>query len=383
MNKLRVLVFSATYGAGHVRAAEAVIEVIHLREPSAEVTHLDCGDCLSKTFNTIIKSTYIGMIKYSPKLWGKLYNGTAKISPDSFIQGFLNKMGRNEFEKLINSQQPDVIICTYPTVAGVISQLRLKQKVRVPLVTVVTDYVVHSQWIHSGVDLYIVGSKEIRNGLVANGIDPGCIRTTGIPVSPAFDYQLNRSEIMNRLSLDPHRPTLLVMGGAYGVLDGIKDVCKAFAGGKYPVQLIVVCGKSKKLYKSLDEVVEKAENPVVRFGYVDNVEELMTAADIMITKAGGLTVSEALTKRLPLVIFRPIPGQEEANTVFLNKIGAGRSAANMEELESTVVSLLEHPEELKKMRRAAAEAVSGQSAERGVQHILYLLDEARNKTRIG
>lgn len=383
MKKLRVLVFSASFGAGHVRAAEAIIEAIRDREPQAEITHLDCGEFLSKTFNSIIKNTYIGLIKYSPKLWGKFYYGTAKIAPDSMIQRFLNQMGRNEFERLIHSLQPDLIVCTYPTVAGALSQLRLEHRLDVPVVTVVTDYVVHSQWIHAGVDQYIVGCNEVYGGLVARGIEPGRIKVTGIPVSPVFERSLNKKEIISGLGLSADRQTLLVMGGAHGVLDSLKEVCRLFADLSYPLQLIVVCGQDDRLYQTLDDVVAKARNPIIRFGFVNNMEEMMTAADIIITKAGGLTVSEALTRRLPLVIFRPIPGQEEANTVFLNKIGAGKTAGTLKEVGEIVQSLLEQPAELEKMRQAAAREIPGRAAERAAEHMLSLVDEVQDEVKIG
>ncbi|MGE5544923.1 MAG: MGDG synthase family glycosyltransferase [Bacillota bacterium] len=383
MNNLRVLVFSATFGAGHLRAAEAVIEAIRKKQPNAEITHLDCGEFLSKTFNNILKNTYIGLIKHSPKLWGRFYHGTAKISPDSLLQRFLNSMGRSEFQKIIGLLQPHLIICTYPTVAGVLSQLRLKGKLHVPLVTVVTDYVVHSQWIHQGVDLYIVGCKEVYDGLVARGINPGRVRITGIPVSSGFERHLNKTEIISSLGLCSDRHTLLIMGGAYGVLNRLKELCKFFANVQWPVQTIVVCGQDEKLYKSLDDIVAKALNPIVRFGFVTNVEELMTAADLIITKAGGLTVSEALTKRLPLVIFRPIPGQEEENAVFLSKIGAGKVAETQEKLVRIIQSLLEQPQELAKMRLAAAQTIPGRAAERAVEYMLSLANEVLNKEKTG
>lgn len=383
MKNLRVLVFSATFGAGHVRAADAVIEAIRLKEPAAEITHLDCGGFLNKKFNSVVKSTYLGMIKRTPKLWGKFYYGTSKISPDSAIQRFLNRMGRKDFKKYIQSLNPDLIVCTYPTVAGVLSELKLNKEIDVPLVTVITDFVVHSQWIHQGVDLYIVGCKEVFKGLVSRGIEPERIKVTGIPVSPRFERSLNRTEIAAKLGLDPNLPTLLIMGGAYGVLEGAKETCRIFADLDYPLQSVVVCGHDEKIYKSLADVIEKARNHMVHFGYVDNVEELMTAADIIITKAGGLTVSEALTKRLPLVIFKPIPGQEQENTIFLGRIGAGLVAGNQLELENIVRFLLEHPEELAKMRQAAARALPGRAAERAVGHMFNLIGEAQNEVKIG
>ncbi|MFZ3101058.1 MAG: glycosyltransferase [Desulfitobacteriaceae bacterium] len=378
MEQMSVLIFSATFGAGHMRAAEAVIEALRDKDPNVKITHLDFGAFLSKTFNTVIKNTYIKLIKYTPKLWGKFYYRTSKIPPNSVLQRFLNGLGRSEFVKFIQALQPDLVICTYPVVAGILAQQRLKGVLNVPLVTVVTDYAVHSQWIHSGVDLYIVGCKNVYDGLVAQGIDSRSIRITGIPVSPKFELKMDRQEILQKLGLLPKRATVLVMGGAYGVLGGIKWICKVLADTAFPIQSIIVCGQDEKLHKSLDSVIEEGINPVARFGFVQNVEELMSAADIIITKAGGLTVSEALTKQVPLVIFRPIPGQEEENAIYLEGIGAGRVAKSEEELEKIIFDLLEHPKDLERMRRAAEQALPGRAAEQTVECILQLLEKRQN-----
>jgi len=382
VEQLSVLIFSATFGAGHVRAAEGIIEALRAKEPDVEITHLDFGAFLSKTFNSVIKNTYIELIKHTPKLWGKFYYRTSKIPPGSVFQRFLNGLGRREFVKLIQKLQPDLVICTYPTVAGVLAQQRLKGVLNIPLVTVVTDYAVHSQWIHPGVDLYIVGCEFVCNGLVARGINPSSIRITGIPVSPKFDMVLDRQELLEKLNLKTNRTTFLVMGGAYGVLGGARMVCKILVNIAYPVQTIVVCGQDEKLYKSLEPLLEGGKNPIKRFGYVENIEELMTVSDIIITKSGGLTVSEALTKRLPLIIFRPIPGQEAENAIYLEGIGAGRIAKDEEELEKLILALLKYPEDLEPMRRAAARAVSGRASEQAVESMLQLLDK-QDTQRIG
>ncbi|MHB1406193.1 MAG: MGDG synthase family glycosyltransferase [Desulfitobacteriaceae bacterium] len=383
MQSLRVLIFSATFGAGHVRAAEAVSEALLARAPQTEVIHLDFGEFLSKTINKVIKSTYIELIKYTPKLWGKFYYRTTKISPDSVLQRFLNKLGRREFLRYIHNLRPDVIICTYPTVAGVLAELRLKKVLAIPVVTIVTDYTVHGQWIHPGVDLYIAGCQEVRDNLIRRGIEPGRIQVTGIPVSPKFEGQPDRGKILNRLGLAAGVPTVLVMGGAYGVLGGVKQVVKYLGDSEEPVQSIVVCGRDEKLFKSLDQIIEEARNPIVRFGFVTNVEELMTAADLIITKAGGLTVSESLTKGLPLIIYKPIPGQEEANAHFLTRIGAGKLAYTEGELEETLSGLLQDPEKLSKMRKAATSALPGRAAERAVDHILELQDPLISNDKFG
>jgi processive 1,2-diacylglycerol beta-glucosyltransferase len=383
VKKLRVLIFSATFGAGHVRAAEAIFEAIRTKEPSSEIIHLDFGEFLNKTINTVVKSTYIELIKHTPKLWGKFYYRTSKISPHSVFQRFLNRLGRREFLEYINSLQPDLIICTYPTVAGILAQLRLNHALDIPLVTVVTDYAIHSQWIHPGVDLYIVGCQEVSDGLISRGIEKQRIKVTGIPVSPKFEIPLERHVLCEKLGLDSERITLLVMGGAYGVLDGAKWISRIIADSKEDIQAIIVCGRDEKLYKSLDSIISEARNPILLLGYVRNVEELMSVSDLIITKAGGLTVSEALTKRLPLVIFKPIPGQEEANAIFVEKIEAGLVAYTVEELERILYRLINQPQDLKSMCLAAERSVVGNSAEQAVNHMLKLIDEQNIVQKIG
>lgn len=377
MSNLRVLIFSASFGAGHVRAAEALIEELRIAEPDVELKHIDFGAFLGRTFNSVLKNTYIELIKHTPKLWGKFYYRTAKISPQSVFQRFLNGLGRRELLKYVLEYNPSVIICTYPTVAGVLAALRLKQVLHIPLVTVITDYAVHSQWINPGVDMYIVGCQNARQSLLQRGITPEKIFVTGIPVHPKFEKEIKREEAVAKLGLEPQKLTFLVMGGAYGVLEGAKRVCRILDNIEHPVQIIIVCGRDEKLYRSLDNVVRKAKNTIKRYGFVNNVEEFMSAADVIITKAGGLTVSEALTRRLPLLIYRPIPGQEEENAAFLEEIGAGMAVATEEELEAALRRLLYHPEVLEKMRQAAAQALPGKAAAQAVRHILTLADKNR------
>jgi len=375
MGNLRILVFSASFGAGHIRAADAVIEAIRRKEPSAHFSHLDFVVLISKTLNSLIKTIYIQLIKYTPKIWGHLYYGGDKVPQSKVLQQLLTLISKTRLIKTIYSLKPDVIICTHPTVAGILSQLKLNRLLGMPLVTVITDYVVHRQWIHPGIDLYIVGSVDVYKGLVSRGVKPQRIKVTGIPVSLKFESNLDRPAIINKLGLLPDRPTVLIMGGAYGVLNSAKSLCENLAKMEFPIQSIVVCGQDEKLYHSLDGIVDEARNPILRLGYVDNVDELMTAADLIITKAGGLTVSEALTKRLPLIIFKPIPGQEEENTIFVTKIGAGLVASTPEEVEEILITLCQHPDELHKMRLAAAQAIPGRAAERAANYILELVEK--------
>ena len=383
MKQLKILVFSAGFGSGHFRAAEAVIEGLRLKEPYAKITHLDFGDILSKRFNAMAKNVYMEMIKHTPKLWGKLYYKTAKLQPDSMIQRFLKQLGRSDFLKYIQSFAPDLIVCTYPTVSSILAQLRLEQLLQVPVITVITDYTVHSHWVHPGVDRYIVACAEVRESLVSWGIKAQSILVTGIPISPKFEAEVDRGQLISKLGLNLDLPTFLVMGAAYGGLKSTKRICKTLADSLVPVQSIIVCGKNNKLYHSLGPVIEQSLNPMVRLGYVHNVEELMSVSNLIITKAGGLTVTEALTKHLPLVIYKAIPGQEEENAHFVQRKGAGYVADSEEELGRLLRRFLSNPQEMEKMREKAALALPGHSTERAVENMLQLTMNLKNERKIG
>lgn len=377
MKQLRVLVFSAAFGNGHSRAAEAVIEGILIKHPTAKIIHLDFGDFLNQRINSVIKYVYSEIIKYIPKVWGKFYYKTAKVHLRPKSQHFLSRLGRSEFLKYIQVFKPDFIVCTYPTVSSILAQLRLEQLLEVPVITVITDYTVHSHWIHQGVDAYIVSCTEVKESLVSWGIKAQRAHVTGIPVSLKFEGEMDRGHLITKLGLKSDLPTFLVMGGSYGVLKSARRICKKLADSLVPVQTIIVCGKNKTLYLSLAEVIAQGRNPVSRFEFVNNVEELMSVSDLIITKAGGLTVSEALTKHLPLVIYKPIPGQEEENAHFVQRIGAGCVAGNEKELEQLLNRFLRHPEDIEKMRRKAAVAVAGHSTERAVEAMLQTCSENR------
>lgn len=383
MNEVRVLVLSASFGNGHIRAAEAVMEAMNHKVPTAIITHIDFGDLLSNPLNSLIKNAYMEMIRYTPKLYGQFYYRTANIEQDSLLQRFLNSVGRREIMKFINSYHPDVIICTYPTIAGVLAQLRLKQILNIPLVTIVTDYTVHTQWVHQGVDLYIVGCQDVCEGLVVRGIERSRIQVSGIPINPKFELELNRLKIINELGLNPNRPTILFMGGVNGVLGEVLRICSFLGNINAPVQILIVCGKDEKMYKSINNVINTVRNPITCFGYVNNIEKLMTAADLIVTKAGGLTVSEALTKGLPLLIYKPIPGQEEENAIYIKQIGSGKICHNFAELESTMDYLLKYSFELEKMSLAAKKFTPRSSAQRAADAILTLQQSFNLNKKIG
>jgi processive 1,2-diacylglycerol beta-glucosyltransferase len=237
---------------------------------------------------------------------------------------------------------------------------------------VLTDYAVHSQWIHPHVDLYCVASEEVRAGLVDRGVPAQRIRVTGIPVDPAFAEPLDRREVARRLGLEPARTTVLVMAGAYAMLGGILEVHRVLLTLPHRVQAVFVCGRDQALVERLRQRSRRRPDFHVH-GFVSNVHEWMAAADLLVTKAGGITVSEALVRELPMVIYRPIPGQEEWNTRMLVTAGAAHVARGPEELARVLERLLADPAALESMRAAARRVRRPNAAREAAEAILQLL----------
>jgi processive 1,2-diacylglycerol beta-glucosyltransferase len=215
-----------------------------------------------------------------------------------------------------------IIVCTYCLPAGGISELKRQGRTDVPCVVVITDHAIHSQWIHPDIDLYLVSSDHVRDGLMAHGIPPERVLSTGIPVTVASGLPPNRHALRRQYGLDPTLPTILVMVGAYNLMRGALDVCRSMVDLPRSAQLLFVCGKDAMLRQAVEQLAQRASMPVHVFGYVSEIPALMAMSDLTVSKAGGVTTSEALAAQLPMVIVNPIPGQEEENSAFLQAVGA-------------------------------------------------------------
>lgn len=351
----RILIITASFGEGHRQASVALQEEFQRQIPQATVRLVDFGQFMNRAFYELVRLSYIFSLRYAPFLYGSFYRRTMRIRPDSFFQRRLNSLGQHALQRFLYEYSPNLVVSTYPTPTGVMAQLRQQGFTDVPLATVITDYTVHSQWLHPAVDFYFVGADSLREGLIERGLNPSCIYASGIPVRRQFAQPLEKLQARQQLGLHPKQPVLLLMGGAFGVLPRLHKMPQLFHSLWPELQLIVICGRDGRLQRRFTQ--EAAQLPFGRmhvFGYVDHVDVFMAAADVIITKAGGLTVTEALARHLPLLIFRPLPGQEEQNTRFLVQAGAAVAASRLSELQRCLSELFVSPERLAQMQAAAA-----------------------------
>lgn len=347
----RVLILSATLGEGHRQASLAIEDELRRQEPDATVHVADFGDFLNRTFYSLARYSYLQSLRLAPQLYGGFYRRTMCIAPNSLIQRRLNCLGLATLHGFLCEYDPDLVICTYPTPAGVLSRLRQLRTIDMPVATIVTDYTVHSQWLHPAVDMYFVGSDQIRTAVINRGFDPQRIYATGIPIRRRFTEAPDPRAARLQLGLDPDRPVLLLMGGAFGVLPRLCKMPRILRGLPADVQVLVVCGRDPRSFRRFQRAAGHLAPGRMRvFGFVDPIHVVMAAADLIVTKAGGLTTSEALAVNVPMLIFRPLPGQEEQNTRFLVNSGAAVVAHQTRELRRNLADLLSHPSRLGMMR---------------------------------
>jgi len=342
------LLMAASVGGGHLRAAQALKEALEDLRPEASALIFDYLGLTNPTLNRLARVSYGQMVNHAPVLWRGFYRATSRVKYDSPVQSVLYRGGLNCGAKFLEAFQPRAVVSTYPVPAGVFATLKHRGRTDALMVTVITDQAGHSQWIHPGTDLYLVGSHQVAEELRNLGVTAPII-VTGIPISPAFATAKKNGPSKARLGLNPELPLVLVMTGAEGMGQGLVQAIDLLGNFPEPLEAVVVTGQNNRLKDRLTSRLDSYTRPVTVLGFVDNVPELMAAADLMLGKAGGLTTSEALAVGLPMLVYRPIPGQEEANTRYLIKHGVGRAANNPLELKQELLLLLKKPELLLQM----------------------------------
>jgi processive 1,2-diacylglycerol beta-glucosyltransferase len=350
-SRLHIIILSCNYGGGHHRVAEVLGHALSRHSPGCRVEIYDYIEtCIGHCFNIIFTSLYFGSVRWAPWLYRWFYQATSAISPHSPLQRVINSLGKRRFAAMLQTQSPDIVVCTYCLPAGGMSELKLAGHTDVPCVTVVTDHAVHSQGIHPGIDLYLVSSDRVREGMLAHGLPPDRVLSSGIPVAPAFGTPLQPQPLRRQYGLDPMLPTILVMVGAHNLMRGALDVYRDLVELPRPAQPLFVCGKDERLRQAIEQMAQRASMPVRVFGYISEIPALMAMSDLMISKAGGVTTSEALAAELPMVLINPIPDQEEENTSFLQSVGAAIVAPRPAALPALIADLLDHPERLARLR---------------------------------
>ncbi|MBI2929185.1 MAG: glycosyltransferase [Verrucomicrobia bacterium] len=350
---MRVLIATVTAGAGHLQAAAALEEIWHASRPHDVVEKVDLLSFVSKLHKKVYAEGYVKLVEHAPELWGMVFRQTDNarlVRKLTKLRRGWAKVTNPRFVKHLRRFKPEVVICTHYLPVEVLGALEGKRADFDPLVVcVVTDFEAHALWMDQAVDLYCVAAEETKARLVARGAKAEQVLVTGIPIAQKFSSRPDARAVRKTLGLRDDLATLLVLSGGFG-MGPVAEILGALDQVEAAFQTLVVAGRNEELRRDL--AARDHRHPTRVLGFVANMHELMVVADLIVTKPGGLTSSEALALGKPLFILNPIPGQEAANSDFLLERGAAAKVNRVDDLAFRIAQLLGSPK-LKEMARAA------------------------------
>ncbi|MFU0824895.1 MGDG synthase family glycosyltransferase [Clostridium sp.] len=349
---MRTLIFSISAGEGHYQTSLAMKKYILSKDKTSDVMIVDTLTYISPVLNKIIIGSYLKALQIKPSLYRKLYYVIDSNNKPSSLQlnSKFNSLLSIKLKKLIDDFQPDTIISTHPIPTEMLSILKLKLELKVPIITIITDYAPHHFWLHEGIDAYITANKSLIKDISEKGIDENKVYSLGIPVNPEFLKKYDKTQTLCSLNLSPDKFTILIMGGSLG-MGKILELCKELDRIENDIQIIVITGKNIKLYKQLVKLKTNFYKDIRILKYTNEISKYMQASDLLFTKPGGITVTEAMLSSVPLVLFSPIPGQEEKNVKFLTEHNLGIYLDDIKNCNKIVKDLLENPFLLERIKR--------------------------------
>ena len=354
---MKVLIFYASYGGGHLNAAKSIENCIRSNYKQIDVELIDCMKYVNKTIEKVTTAAYREMAKKVPWAWGKIYSDAQK-GPLAHLSSRSNKILAIKLLKLLREKQPDLIISTHPFGSQMCSYLKRKNKISTKIATIMTDFAPHDQWLvgHESTDYFFVAHDKMKQYLIDKNIPKDKIFSTGIPISNKFKENYDKLEIIKDYNLDMDKFTILFFGGGEFGLGKNKtvEIFDNFVQEalKNNIQIIAISGKNLKMKTAFEEIVQTnyAENIVKIIEFSNEVPKLMSISDLVVTKPGGLTTSESLASHLPMVVINPIPGQEEENAEFLEEKGIAVWIKRSDNSKEIIENILNNKDKLYKMK---------------------------------
>jgi len=364
----KILIVSLRAGAGHLMAA-AALEAAFLRsKPALAVRNVDLLDYSTDLIKFLYGKMYLDVVKLLPELYAysyKHYEPSKKFIKPRFL---IDRFSFSAFFELIEDFDPDLLLCTHFIPTALVENYRRKKGKSFPIAVTLTDYEFHPLWIAPNIDLYFTATQEVKSSLIYYGVAPEKIVVSGIPVHPKFSAPKDRASLLRKHGLSEGSPIILISAGSFGITP-LEEVVDELGGIKEEFQLMVVCGRNADLEKELLEKQKTQPRLKKVFGFVDFMDELMGMSDLLITKPGGITVSESLSVGLPMILIEPIPGQEEANADYVVEQGAALKARSVSSLIYKLELLIRAPDKRKEMSRRATEISHPDAATRVVEAI--------------
>jgi processive 1,2-diacylglycerol beta-glucosyltransferase len=377
----RLLVLSASVGAGHVRAAQAVELALREVAPRAEVRHIDVLELTNAAFRRIYGRAYLDLVNRAPHVLGYVYDLMDQPAKPGTLRGdrlrlLVEKLNLRRFIRLMQEEPWDLVISTHFLPVEIIASLRQQNKVRVPHVTVTTDYETHRLWVNQPCDLYFTATEEGSRYLQYWGVPADHCCVSGIPIHPIFSRPKDIAECRARHGLVGGRPVILQMAGGFGV-GPVEKLFRALLDVERPLEIAVVAGRNEVVKKKLQSIVPPARHRVKVWGFTDQIDELMCSADIVLSKPGGLTTSESLARGAMMAIVNPTPGQEFRNSDYLLENAAAIKINNIGTLAYKMDQLLADPARVAFLKSNALRLARPRAAFEVAARSLLLLPEHR------
>lgn len=351
----KVIIFYASYGGGHLSAARSIKENMEANYEDIDVKLIDCMEYVNKTVNKITTKAYSEMAKKAPKTWGRVYWKSQK-GPLAQISTTSNKILSIKLYKLLKDFEPNLIVSTHPFGSQMCAYLKKHGKLNAKIATVMTDYAPHDQWLvfNKYVDYYFVSHDGMKKELHEKGIPNEKIFATGIPLSNKFLLKYDKPTILKSFGLSPDKKTVLFFGGGEFGLGKTQTfkIFKSFVECPENIQIVAISGKNPKMKEAFENLVESLNktDSVKILEYTNQVPELMSISDLVVTKPGGLTTTESLASGLPIVVINPIPGQEEENATYLEENKVAIWLKKDDNVEAILKDLFSNPEKMQEMK---------------------------------
>jgi processive 1,2-diacylglycerol beta-glucosyltransferase len=360
-----------------LRAAEAVEGTLRLIVPDAYVESHDILKFTNAVFRRLYGQAYLDLVNRLPHVVGYVYDWldqpsrTRKNAGDR-LRLAVEKLNLKKFEEFLTSQPWDLVINTHVLPAELIATLRRDGTLKVPQLTVCTDFETHRLWVNQPCERYFTATEEGAEYLKHWGVPAADIEVSGIPVVPPFSQPADRAACLAKHELSGDRPVILQLCGGFGV-GPVEAIYQRLLELPQGLQLVIVCGRNEELKSALARISVPERHRVKLMGFTREVDELMACADLIVSKPGGLTTSEALARGVPMAIVNPIPGQESRNSDYLLENGAGIKINHPALLPMKLSRLLDDPDHLARMRENARRLGHPQAAFDVVRRSLGLI----------
>ena len=336
----KILIVTADTGGGHRSAAEAIAEAMHqLYDETCRVEIANAwADHTPFPINRL-SQLYGPLVNRGAILWKLIFHSTSNRRGMNFLVNIFWPAIRKSMEDFLRQSNPDVVVSVHPVLTYFSIRALQETNLRIPFVTVVTDLVsLHPLWLCPKTDFCLVPTEPARERALANGLPHEKVKVVGLPVGLKFAGGVgDKGTLRDQLGLERDRPTILVVGGGEG-MGKVYKIARAIAKARVNAQLMVVAGRNKRLQRRLHKV--DWEIPTTVFGFVNNMPELMGASDVIVTKAGPSTISEALITGLPILLSGFVPGQEEGNVEYVINKGVGTWAEKPQRIADTLAQWL-------------------------------------------